>query len=173
MGPDNARLIVYTGREGVASRAGHDLKITFGSWSGQVDTAGDDLTQATVRAVVQLASIEILEGTGGVAPLTGRDRREITKTALRLLGAEAHPEVVFESTGVAADARQSSGTLDGTLTVAGVTAPVSLRVTSTDGGWHATTTLLQRSFGIEPYRAFFGALRLADDVRVEVDVTPA
>jgi len=171
IGPDNTRLIVRTGREGVASRVGHDLTLTFGSWSGQVDVPGDDVTRASVRVDVHLTSIEIIEGTGGVAPLTGRDRREITKTALRLLDTDAHPDAVFESTAVTADGGQTTGTLDGNLTIRGVTAQASLAVTSATDGWHAEATLHQRDFGLEPYRAFFGALRLADEVHVIVDVT--
>jgi len=169
IGPDNCRLLLRTGRQGVAARAGHDLTITFGTWEGQVDVP-QDVARASVRVTVRLDSIEILEGTGGVAPLLSRDKREITKTALRLLDAGTHPQASFESTSVHADADGTSGTLDGNLTIRGKTAPVSLTVTSTGTGWHAEGTVLQSSVGIEPYRAFFGALRLADEVRVEVDV---
>jgi polyisoprenoid-binding protein YceI len=166
IGPDTGRLVLRTGRQGVASRAGHDLTITFGTWSGELDVPADR-SRATVQARVRLASIEIVQGTGGVAPLTGIDKRQITKTALRLLDADAHPEATFESTSVAADG--DTGTLHGNLTVRGVAVPVSLAVSSTSDGWHAETTVLQSSFGIEPYRAFFGALRLADEVHIEVD----
>ena len=36
--------------------------------------------------------------------------------------------------------------------------------------YHATTTIRQTDFGIKPYSAFLGSLKVADAVEVEVDI---
>jgi polyisoprenoid-binding protein YceI len=166
IGSGTGRITLRTGRSGPAARVGHDLTITFGSWSGRVVVDGEGPRTALVSATVQVESIEIVEGAGGVLPLTAFDRREIRSTALRLLDTARYPEAGFVSTSVVADG--AGGTLHGTLTIRGTSAPVAFTVEDEDDCWHATTTVRQSAFGIAPYRAFLGALRLADDVRIDV-----
>ena len=63
------------------------------------------------------------------------------------------------------------GTVDGTLTIAGAARPVRLDVTKTgEDSYHASATIRQSEFGIKRHTAFFGALRVSDAVKVEVDV---
>ena len=38
------------------------------------------------------------------------------------------------------------------------------------GHYHATTTIRQTDFGIKPYSAFLGSLKVADAVQVEVEL---
>ena len=168
IGPATGRLIVRTGRDGVAARVGHDLTITFEKWSGQLALRGDDVGTAAVTATIEMGSLKILEGSGGALPLTVLDRREIRRTALRLLAAERHPTATFVS--ATTNRTGEGGSIDGTLTIRGVSAPVTIAVSPQGSGWRGRTSIKQTSFGITPYRAFLGALRLADEVGIEVDV---
>jgi polyisoprenoid-binding protein YceI len=167
IGPQTGQLLLRTGREGMAARAGHDLVISFESWSGQVLLRSIDPVDAEVEVTVEIASIKILEGTGGVVPLTGRDRREITSTALRLLRADKHPRATFTSTSVSG--ATDGGSMQGTLTVGGQSTPVTIEVTG-GGTWHGSTSVRQSAFGITPHKALLGALKVADEVRIDVDV---
>ena len=55
--------------------------------------------------------------------------------------------------------------ISGTLTLAGSTRPVRLQVSQTGPDhYHATTSVRQSDFGIKPYTAFLGALRVRDAV---------
>jgi polyisoprenoid-binding protein YceI len=173
IGPGTGALHVRTAREGVAARVGHDLLIAFTRWSGTVTADGDDPATAHVEIDIEMDSFEIVEGTGGVVPLTGSDRKDITATARRLLGVDEYPHATFASTRITPRGGPATldGTLEGALTVRGVSVPVRLDVAETGPtSWRATTTVLQTAFAIKPYRAFFGALRLADPVAVEVTV---
>jgi polyisoprenoid-binding protein YceI len=153
----------------MAARVGHDVLATFTSWAGALVVGGGG-TAPTVTVAVQTASFEVLEGTGGVTPLSDGDRRDVTAMALRLLDVERHPTAEFRSTG-AEPGDDTGGRLHGTLAVRGRTVPVTLEVSVTGPrSWTASCTVLQSTLGIPPYRAFLGALRLADPVRVEVAV---
>jgi polyisoprenoid-binding protein YceI len=169
LGPSTGRLLVRTGRDGVAARVGHDLAITFENWSGQLTLRGDDLGSATVTASFETGSIKVLEGSGGALPLTIIDRREIRKTALRLLEVDRHPTATFASTSI--KRAGEGGTIEGTLTIRGESVPVTIAVSATGSGWRGSTSIRQTSFGIKPYRAFLGALRLADEVGIEVTIS--
>jgi polyisoprenoid-binding protein YceI len=168
VGADRDRLVLRTSRDGLAATAGHDLTIEVTRWSGELTVAeGSVPTALEVR--IDMTSLAVLSGTGGVKPLSDRDKREIVSTARKTLGADRIPEATF------GDAKfepgTGGGTISGTLTLAGQSAPARLQVTETgDGRYHATGTVVQSDFGIKPYRGFFGALRVSDPVQVEVDV---
>jgi polyisoprenoid-binding protein YceI len=169
LGPEQGRIVVRTTREGVAAKVGHDLEIEFGSWSGQLELPDGDPGAARVSVRVQVDSLRVVSGVGGVAALTDSDRKEIAGNALKVLGADRHPEIEFHSEKVTPDG--DGGELIGTLRIAGNSAPLSLQVAATGPtSWRATGKLRQTSFGIKPYRAFLGALRLSDDVGIEVDI---
>jgi polyisoprenoid-binding protein YceI len=171
IGPETGPLHLRTGRDGVAARAGHDLLIEMRSWSGSIEVSDGDPLRADVAVEVALDSFEVLQGYGGVVPLSERDRADITANALRMLDASAHPVATFTSTRVVTT--DLGGTVDGDLTVRGETRPLTFDVVPTGpASWQATARVLQSAFGIEPYRALFGALRLADSVRIEVTVDP-
>jgi polyisoprenoid-binding protein YceI len=169
VGADRDRLVLRTSRDGLAATAGHDLTIEVTRWSGELTVAGDSVPTA-LGVRIDLTSLAVLSGTGGIKPLTGRDKREILSTARKTLGADRHPEATFAGTKFAPDA-SGGGTISGTLTLAGRSAPVELRVTEAGTGrYHATATVVQSDFGIKPYRGFFGALKVSDPVQVEADV---
>ncbi len=80
---------------------------------------------------VEADSSEVREGTGGVKPLTDADRAEIHKTLGEILHTAQHPTITFRSRRVEGSA--GSFTVDGELTVMGVTRPVMVQDRVTDG----------------------------------------
>jgi hypothetical protein len=171
LGPDAGRVTIKTGRAGVAARAGHDLTIEVTRWSARVEIPADDAggaAAATVAAELDLGSLEVREGTGGVKPLTDGDRGQIKKTMAGILG---DGTASFGSSRIIPAADGAGGQVEGTLTIKGRAQPVRLQVTEPGPGRYAgTATVLQSAFGIKPYSGFFGALKLSDAVRVEFEV---
>lgn len=169
LGPEAGRLLVRTGRTGLGSRAGHDLTIEVTRWSGTATVDAAEPGNSSVNLDAEVGSFEVREGTGGVKPLTDADRREIVAIVReKVLRADRHPTVTFRSTSVAGNPQ--AFTVEGDLTVAGVTRPVTVR--GRLDGTRATgeATVVQSHHGIKPYSAFLGALRVADEVGVEFDV---
>jgi polyisoprenoid-binding protein YceI len=169
LGPGRGRIVLHTSRDGLAAQAGHDLTIEIGRWSGQL-TVGDDLTPAGLEVRIDLGSLIVREGTGGIKPLTDRDRREIAVTARKTLGSDRHPEATFSASAFEPGSG-GGGTITGTLTLAGQSRPLRLQVTATgQDRYHATAPVVQSEHGIKPYTGFLGALRVRDAVDVDVDV---
>ena len=170
LGPDSGRVVIKTGRAGLAARAGHDLTIEVTRWSAQVDVPADGdggATAATVSAELDLGSLEVREGTGGAMPLTDRDRREIKKQMGGILGSGT---ASFASSRIILSG-SSGGAIEGTVTLNGTSQPARLQVTDSGSGrYRGSATLAQTGFGIKPYTGFFGALKLRDEVVVEVEV---
>ncbi|MBO0775999.1 MAG: YceI family protein [Actinobacteria bacterium] len=167
LGPGNGRLRWRTFRNGLAATAGHDLTIEVSRWSGGL-TVSDELTPAGLSLRIEPGSMTVLTGSGGVKPLTDRDRREIAVTARQVLAADRYPEATFTAGDFKPDS--SDWLIGGTLTVKGQPRRCELRASETGPGrYRLTGSVLQSEFGIKPYRAFLGALRVRDAVDIEAE----
>lgn len=168
-GPRSGQLLVKTGRTGPGSRAGHDLTIEATRWRGTatIDTADPDGSAVALDAEVD--SLQVREGTGGVKTLTDSDRAEIKRNLRKKLDATTHPVITFRSTSVKGS--PDSFTIEGDLTVVGFTRPITVRGSVAGGRARGSAAVVQSEWGIQPYSAFFGALKLADEVTVEFDVS--
>lgn len=168
LGPSDGRLLLRTFREGLAAQVGHDLVLEFTVWSAQAAPPGAE-GGASLEVRVDLTSLRALEGTGGVKPLTDRDRRDIAGNARKALDSQHYPDAVFRSASFTAT--ENGGVFDGTLTLHGADRPLRLAVTRTgDGRLRARATVRQTEYGIKPYSAFLGALKLRDAVEIDADV---
>ena len=166
-GPTNGRMVLRTGRTGVAASRGHDLTLEITDWSVQIDVPDSGPTNAAVTARMNLQSLAVREGTGG-SVLTDIERGEIKKNSLRTLGADQYPTATFESSRVAPT--EDHTTISGSLTLHGVAAPVDVDVREVrPSHYRATTVITQSAHGIKPFAAFLGALKVRDDVEVEIE----
>lgn len=171
VGPQSGRLLVKTGRTGLGSRAGHDLTIEATRWDVTAYVNPDEPGQSTLTAVVDVNSLEVREGSGGVKPLTGSDRADIKRMITeKILHTKDFPEISFRSTEVTGS--PEGFTAYGELTIMGKTQPATVRGSVGDEGHvQAAATVAQTRWGIKPYSAFLGALKLADEVAIEVEAT--
>jgi polyisoprenoid-binding protein YceI len=169
LGPDSGQLMLRTYRSGLAAQAGHDLTIEITRWSGELDR-GDDIAKGRLEVHIEIGSMVVREGSGGVRPLSDRDRREIVGTARKQLAADRYPEATYAAETFEPDS-SGGGAVNGTLTLHGQERPLRLQVRKIgDDHYRATATVVQSEFGIKPYSGMFGALKVRDAVDVEVDV---
>jgi polyisoprenoid-binding protein YceI len=173
LGPANAKLTVHTARAGVAARAGHDLVIEVTRWSASLELDRDAPERTSLTATVDATSLEVVDGVGGMKPLTDSDRSEIKKNmASKVLQTDRNPQITFASTS-ATPAGAGRLTIAGDLTLVGVTRPVQLAVELDGDGGRVTATakIDQTEFGIRPYTALMGALKVAPEVEVRAEAT--
>ncbi|WP_214416567.1 YceI family protein [Sphaerisporangium fuscum] len=169
-GPESGLLLVRTTRTGLGAKAGHDLTIEVTRWQGRAEIDPGDAAACSLVVEADARSLTVREGTGGVKPLTDRDRADIGgNIRQKVLHTDRHPTIIFRSVRVAGTAE--SFQVEGDLTIAGVTQPLTVTGRMSDGRVQGSATVTQTRWGIKPYSAFFGALRLDDDVEVEFDVT--
>jgi polyisoprenoid-binding protein YceI len=167
LGPDNATLSVRTKRAGAAAKAGHDLLIHVTAWNATI-VVGEDPASATIELHVDAGSLRVIEGTGGIQALGEDDIASIHRTIDdEVLKRE---EIEFRSTRV--DARGDGGrfAVEGELTIVGRTHPISFELdVAEDGALSASAVVTQTQWGMKPYSALFGALKVHDDVEVALE----
>lgn len=163
-GPDNATLAIRTKRGGAAAKAGHDLLIHVTSWQATLHL-GAEAAESSLALDADGSSLRVQEGTGGLQSLGEDDKASIRKT----IDDEVlkRTDIRFRSTEVeAADGRMK---LQGELELMGAAHPIAFELTDDDGRLTGSATVKQSEWGIKPYSALFGALKVLDDVEVSID----
>ncbi len=159
-GPDDGTLAVRTGRAGTVKKAGHDLHIHVTAWSATLDL---DAPSLTLEA--DPTSLRVHEGTGGMMALDEGDKDNIAKT----IDDEVllRHDIAFRSTAIERDGDALHVT--GDLTLFRTTRQIAFDLSLAGGRVTGAATLKQTEFGMKPFTALFGTLKVADEVRVEID----
>ena len=150
-------VLVFTFTEGALSALAHDLKL-------QVTRLTLDLEAGAASATFDAASLKVLgprkEGRDNPGALPKVAYPEIEKNVVKdVLQAAKFPEIRFRSTAV------NDAEVVGQLTLHGFTREVRC-ARKADGLLEARID--QRDFGIKPYSAMFGTLKVKPEVVVTV-----
>lgn len=160
-------LQILTGVGGPAAKMGHRLTIAMASWRADVRWRGGE--PASAELTVDVDSLQVLKGEGGVTPLSGPEKGVVRSNALKALDAKKYPQISFATESIT---KSPTGyRLDGTVEIHGTAAPqgVDLAVEESGGVWtmSAEVPVVQTRFGVKPYSLFMGSLKVADEVTVK------
>lgn len=172
---DNAELSVFTFKEGLLSPVAHDLKLKVGRWSARLDKTGPGAVTAVGAFDASSLTVDGVMRDGRLVKdvLGSRDTDKIAKTIRdEVLQSSRHPSIAWRGQGaIVAGTPQ----VDGELTLVGKTRRITARVKKEAGGpggpvWVIEATVHQPDFGIKPYSAMLGALKIKPDVVVALRV---
>lgn len=160
----NAHCLVFTEKEGLLSAVAHDLKIAVSRFEIDVDQTGK------VVAYFEAGSLHVVCAMAGGAEEPGRlsdaDRRSIDAAiADEVLDARRHPHVHFIGSSATGG---NLSRISGTLSVRGQSRPVELVAGRAGNRIVTEYRLHQPDFGIRPYRAMLGTLKVKPDVLVRL-----
>ncbi|MGH9125352.1 MAG: YceI family protein [Acidimicrobiales bacterium] len=166
IGPRDGQLLINVWKDGVAAKMGHDLTLLCTRWNGTADINPENPAACSVSATIDLAGIEVLEGKGGAKSLSEGDKGDIKKNLHKALGSG---QVSFQSTGISGS--PSNLELQGQLTINGKSNPVNFTANASDDGQlSGKTSFKQTDFGIKPFSAMLGALKIKDAVDVSFNL---
>lgn len=152
--------LVFTFKDGLLSAVAHDLKIKIGR-------ATLDLEADRVQFECEAASLTVMtamkDGVESASTLSSSMKAEIERNLVNdVLNARKHSAIRFESTAL------TDTSLTGRLTLNGVTHEVRGTIRREGTRRIAEVKIDQRTFGITPYTAMFGALKVKPEVVVRV-----
>ena len=152
---------VFTFKEGLLSKVAHDLRLTLERF--EITREGDAVRGRFWPETLQVDGC--MRGgrldPGGLRP---KDKREIHKNMTRKV-LQTHRNPV-----VALDATVEAARLQGQLTLNGRRHPVACALRTVDGQITGRITLVPSRWGIAPYKALMGAIKLQDRVEVSFSV---
>jgi polyisoprenoid-binding protein YceI len=161
LGPDNASLHVETGRSGAAAKAGHDLIIDVNSWEATLEV-GDS---SSLSLSADPTSLHVREGKGGMQALKDDDKDDIRKT----IDKDVLKKKAISFTSSSVESAGDGLKVNGELEMGGKSKPISFDVTENGGTLTGSADIKQSDWGIKPYSALFGALKVNDEVKVVVE----
>jgi len=155
-----AEIQVFTFKDGLLARLAHDLRLTLRRF--ELRRAGDAISGTFWPGSLVVDGSVSKQGQVDTAGLSEGDRRSIAERIAEVMQVGRHPEVTLTG-------QVTAGRFAGTLTMVGRTGVIDAAVT-TDGVVRAEVVLVPSRWGIAPYRALAGAIKLQDRVVVRVTV---
>lgn len=161
---------VLTEREGMLSAVGHDLRIRARHAKWKVDTA-----RGSLEGVIDAASLHVVNARIGEEDqpmaLSAYDRERIDHSMHEeVLDTPRHHEVHVRAT----FRRDGDGlAVDGSVKLHGVERPFHAVARRDGEHWVASYRLDQTAFGLKPFSAMMGTLKVRRDVTVRVRVRAA
>lgn len=166
LGPDTGTLSIKTGRTGAIAKAGHDLLIEVGAWGATVEIAAD-IEASVLELNADSTSLLVREGTGGMKALDDDDKTGIARTI---------DEEVLKGTPIVFRSRSVRSSPEGRLRVegdlelgGGVHGIDFDLLTGEAGHLSGSAVVKQTLWGLKPYTALFGTLKVADEVQILFD----
>ena len=167
LGPADGTLSVRTKRTGAAAKAGHNLLLHVTAWEATLTVAAE-ASAASLVVSADGSSLRVIEGTGGMQALGDDDKANIQQTIDdEVLKAQA---VTFRSREVQPAADGAGLSVQGDLSLLGATRPLAFDVALAAGGAITCVAIVkQTDWGMKPYSALFGTLKVVDEVEVALD----
>ncbi len=166
-----AECLVLTYREGLLSAIAHDLEIRVERFDLDIDEV-----PLAVRARFDATSLRVIgavrDGTPEPTALGESDRHKIERSIVDdVLHAKEHPSIVFASSAITVEG--DGFRVAGDLTLHGKRRPLTLVARPSGDRMVAVVRLHQPDFGIRPYSAMLGALKIKPDVTVRCSLPRA
>jgi hypothetical protein len=146
---------VFTFKAGLLSRVAHDLQLSLSG--GELEINGTEISARIPLAGMRVDGV-MRRGRLDPMVLSPKEQASIVRTATHeLLSVDRHPDAVFTG-------RIERGRVRGSLSLGGRAVAVDLPIQ----GARLIAEIKPSAWGIKPYKAMMGAIRLQDRVRVEI-----
>jgi len=161
----NAECHVFTYKDGLLSAVAHDLKIRVTDF--KIDVEDDD-----VRGEFDARSLRVVNAMAGgkeTGALGDGDKKKIEELIVKeVLHADKHPKIGFEMQAIRekGEGHQIKGTLD----LHGTKKDLVVDVRPEEDRFVVDAKLHQPDFGVKPFSAMMGTLKIKPDVEVRISV---
>ena len=158
-----SKVTVQVLKSGFFSAFAHNHTIAAPLASGHID-----LDKKSVELKFHAADLKVMD-----SDVSDSDRAEIDRTMKSaVLDVTQFPEIGFVSKTV--ETTEGDRLLvRGDLTLHGVTKPIELRVTFTEGRYRGSVKLKQTDFGITPIKIAGGTVRVKDEIEIGFEIVAA
>jgi len=172
-GPTQATCHVFTFKEGLLSAVAHDLRLICRVFS--IEASREAGISASFESASVVVDTVMREGQVHPNGLGTRDMDKIARSIRdEVLMAARHPKIGFTAPWPSDDeVKAGVGTVSGELHLNGVRRPVAVKLTRAESRWVARVSIHQPDFGMKPYSAMFGALKVKPGVVIELSLPAA
>jgi hypothetical protein len=162
----SARCSVIAYKEGLLSAVGHNVRLQVDRFEVRID---DDGVEAEFEAASLRAICAVKDGHDDHGALSDKDKDTIAGYVRKdILETGRHPRIIFRSTEF--DRDEDEIAIEGELELHGETRDIELVAAREGSEWVARVRIRQPDFGIRPFKALMGALKIKPEVDVELRI---
>jgi len=158
----DAAIYLYTFKEGLLSKLAHDLRLSVVRF--EISARGTELSARFEPSSLRIDGV-VKDGKLDRSQPSESDKKKIRDVMSDVLRTGDYPDVRFVGR---ANSREPPFTITGDLTLCGVTRPISVLLMVRSDRLVGELELIPSQWGIKPYRALGGTLKVQDRVRVAV-----
>ncbi|OFZ20462.1 MAG: hypothetical protein A2X94_10625 [Bdellovibrionales bacterium GWB1_55_8] len=163
----NAECLIFTLKEGVFSSMAHDLKLQVKRFEIEVDHPHAIRAMFDARSITLVSALK--DGEEQPLALKEKDRVQINENLQHQVLETAHfPTIRFQSSEVTTETHGYK--VKGQLELKGQRQPIGFSITEHARAYSSEIILNQKDFGIQPFSALMGAIRVRPDVRIRISV---
>jgi len=180
---NSGNVYIYTFKEGLLSKLAHDLLIDVTNFKVNVNVPEKGFSSGNLDLELQANSLKVIcalkEGERQPDTLKEKDIADIERdTAKKVLHPDKYPTVNFcskeilEKPGLSYKLDEDGYHVKGELSLHGVTKPVEFNIKITNGkNLTGMITLLQKDYGIKPFKAMLGTLKIKNEINIGFDLS--
>ncbi|ODS34741.1 MAG: hypothetical protein SCARUB_00001 [Candidatus Scalindua rubra] len=171
---NSGNLYVYTFKEGLLSKLAHDLLIDVTNFKVNLNVPEAGFASGSLELELQTNSLKVIcamkDGERQPDTLKEKDIADIEKDMNgKVLHPDKYPAANFRSKAI--QEKEGGYKINGDLSLHGVTKPIDFDIDTNGENLKGMITLLQKDYGIKPFKAMLGTLKIKNEINVGFDLS--
>jgi len=171
---NSGKISVYTFKEGLLSKLAHDLLIDVTDFMVNLEVPAAGFTAGSLGLELKTNSLKVVcalkDGKPNPEALKEKDIEDIEKDmAGKVLETAKYPAVSFSSKAI--QEKKGGYHIKGELNLHGVTKTIDFDMDTSGDNLKGKITLFQKDYGIKPFKAMMGTLKIKNEVTITFDLS--
>ncbi|MHC4269431.1 MAG: YceI family protein [Planctomycetota bacterium] len=170
---NSGNLYVYTFKEGLLSKLAHDLLIDITDFKVNLEVPESGFASGSLELEIQTNSLKVicaLKNGERTDALKEKDIADIEKDmGGKVLHPDKYPTANFRSKAV--QGKDGGYKINGDLSLHGVTKSIDFDIDTDGNNLKGMISLLQKDYGIKPFKAMMGTLKIKNEINVGFDLS--
>ncbi len=170
---NSGNLHVYTFKEGLLSKLAHDLLIDVTDFKVNLDVPEAGFSSGSLELEIQANSLKVicaLKNGERTDALKEKDIADIEKDmGVKVLHPDKYPTANFRSKAI--QEKDGGYHINGDLSLHGVTKSIDFDIDTNGENLKGMITLLQKDYGIKPFKAMLGTLKIKNEINISFDLS--
>ncbi len=171
---NSGKVSAYTFKSGLLSKIAHDLLIDINDFKVDVDVPEGGFASGSLKLEIQTNSLKVdcamKDGERNPGTLKEKDIADIeADMAKKVLHPDKYSTASFSSKSIQENG--DSCHVSGDLSLHGVTKPIDFDIDTSSGGLKGRFTIVQTDYGIKPFKAMMGTLKIKDEMDIGFDLS--
>ncbi len=170
---NSGNLHVYTFKEGLLSKLAHDLLIDITNFKVNLDVPEAGFTSGSLELEIQANSLKVICALKDGERTDALKEKDIADIEKDMGGKVLHPDKYSTANFRSKAIQEKDGgyKINGDLSLHGVNKSIDFDIDTNGENLKGMITLLQKDYGIKPFKAMLGTLKIKNEINIGFDLS--